>query len=126
MIHPGFTVNTVRKQPEYASINASIGAIRAFQQACEVLMQHWHQLIAPAQWLEVQYEALVSDLEGGARRLVDFAGLPWDPACIEFHRTSRSVYTASTWQVRQPVYSRSVERWRHYAPYIAGLESLAD
>ena len=71
--------------------------------------------------LEVQYEDLVADLEGQSRRLIDFLGLPWDPKCFEFHKTKRTVMTASVWQVRQPIYKSAVERWRHYEPWIPDL-----
>jgi hypothetical protein len=75
--------------------------------------------------LTVQYESLVADLESECRRLIDFLGLPWDPRVLDFHRTDRIVTTRSFWQVRQPIYSRSVGRWKHYekhlAPLLAGL-----
>ena len=75
----------------------------------------------------MQYEALVADLEGESRRLIDFLGLPWDPACLEFHRTERPVMTASHWQVRQPIYGSSVGRWRHYRKHLRPLlDGLAD
>jgi hypothetical protein len=63
----------------------------------------------------------VSDLEGVARRLVAACGQEWDPACLEFHRTDRPVRTASVVQVRQPVYSKSVARWKHYEHDLADL-----
>jgi tetratricopeptide (TPR) repeat protein len=69
----------------------------------------------------VRYEALVADFENEARRLIRFLGLDWDPACLAFHETERPVLTASTWQVRQPLYSASVGRWRHYARHVEGL-----
>ncbi len=77
------------------------------------LMRHW-QSVSPLPMLEVCYEEVVADTEAQARRLIDFAGLPWDANCLEFHRSGRSVQTLSRWQVRQPVHTRSVGRWRHY------------
>jgi hypothetical protein len=71
--------------------------------------------------LEVHYEELVADQEGQSRRLIDFLGLPWDPACLAFHRTQRPVLTASDWQVRQPIYHRSVGRWRPTEPHLGPL-----
>ena len=71
--------------------------------------------------LEIGYEALVGDLEGEARRLIDFLGLEWEPACLEFHRTERVVVTQSTWQVRQPLYAGSVGRWRRYRRHLQPL-----
>ena len=79
----------------------------------ERLTEHWRRAL-PLRSIEVQYEALVGDLEGESRRLIEFLGLDWEPACLDFHRTQRIVTTASGWQVRQPLYDRSVARWRHY------------
>ena len=64
--------------------------------------------------LFIRYEELVHDVESDAHRLIDFLGLEWNPACLEFHQTRRVVRTASLVQVRQPIYTRSVGRWRHY------------
>jgi hypothetical protein len=64
---------------------------------------------------------LVVDLEGQARRLIDFIGLEWDPACLSFFDTERAVNTPSTWQVRQPIYSSSVGRWRNYERQLGPL-----
>jgi hypothetical protein len=75
--------------------------------------------------LEVSYGGLVEDLEGWTRRMLDWLGLPWDARCLEFHRTSRSVVTASKQQVRQAVHAFSLGRWRHYEKFIAPLLSLA-
>ncbi|MBP6751158.1 MAG: sulfotransferase [Xanthomonadaceae bacterium] len=79
----------------------------------ERLMRHW-QAIAALPLLELQYETVVADTEAQIRRLVDFAGLPWDARCLDFHASARSVQTLSRWQVRQPVHPRSVGRWRRY------------
>jgi hypothetical protein len=100
-------------------------AIRA--QQVERLRRHW-QATLPLNMLEVEYERLIGDLEGESRRLIDFLGLPWDPACLAFHETERPILTASLWQVRQPLYASSVGRWRHYrrhlTPLVTGLEGL--
>jgi hypothetical protein len=69
----------------------------------------------------VDYEETVADPEGVARRLVAWCGLEWEPACLDFHRTARPVRTASVAQVREPVYTRSVARWKHYEPALAPL-----
>ena len=87
----------------------------------ETLMAHWRSVLPATHFLEVDYEAVVDDLEGQARRLIAFLGLPWDPACLEFHRTRRVVHTASLNQVRKPIYRGSVGRWRRHA---ARLEPL--
>src|SRR5208337_2590832 len=78
------------------------------------LMDHWHQVL-PVPILEVDYEALVANPEREARELVAWCGLDWDPACLNFHENRRLVRTASAAQVRQPVHSRSVGRWKNYA-----------
>jgi hypothetical protein len=84
------------------------------------LMEHWRKVL-PVPIHEVVYEEAVADLEGTARRLVAACGLEWEPACLEFHKTRRPVQTASVVQVRQPVYTGSVGRWRHYEPYLGDL-----
>jgi tetratricopeptide (TPR) repeat protein len=86
----------------------------------ERLMRHWIAT-RPLEWLDVRYEVVVADLETSARRMVEFVGLEWDAACLEFHNTRRVVRTASVAQVRQPIYTHSVGKWRHYAPYLDPL-----
>ncbi len=82
---------------------------------------------SPLRILTVDYEALVGDLDSEARRLIAFLGLDWESACFDFHRTDRVVNTPSDWQVRQPIFSSSVGRWRpyerHMGPLLAALES---
>jgi hypothetical protein len=90
------------------------------------LMDHWRAVL-PAAIHEVDYEETVTDLEAVARRLLEACGLEWDPACLEFHRTRRNVRTASLAQVRQPIYTTSLARWKHYEHTLAGLfEALPD
>jgi tetratricopeptide (TPR) repeat protein len=84
------------------------------------MMNHWRAVL-PARILEVNYEETVTDLESTARRMIDACGLSWEPACLEFHRTERPIRTASVMQVRQPVYQRSVARWKNYEPTLAEL-----
>ncbi len=83
-------------------------------------MAIWKQAL-DLEILDVSYEKLVTDTEMEARRLVAFAGLDWDPACLEPQRTSRSVLTASQWQVRQPIYRRSMARWMRYEPWLGPM-----
>ena len=78
-----------------------------YYRAYERLMAHWREVLPPGVLLEVEYEALVEDFEPQARRIVAHCGLAWDPACLDFHRTSRPVRTASMVQVRQPIYRSS-------------------
>lgn len=89
----------------------------------ERLAAHWARVL-PLRWHEVWYEDVVADLDGQSRRLMAFLGLDWEPGCLEFHRTPRVVATASAWQVRQPLYDRSVGRWHHYRRHLAPLEGL--
>jgi tetratricopeptide (TPR) repeat protein len=84
------------------------------------LIAHWHRVL-PLRMLDVTYEAVVADLEAESHRLVAFLDLMWEPACLDFHCTQRTVTTASGWQVRQPLYARSVGRWRHYERYLKPL-----
>jgi hypothetical protein len=84
------------------------------------LIEHWRRVL-PLPMLEVDYEALVADLETNARAIVEWCGLEWDPACLEFHMTSRPVRTSSVEQVRQPVYTSSVGRWKNYERSLATL-----
>jgi tetratricopeptide (TPR) repeat protein len=85
------------------------------------LMAHW-QKVRPLPILEVVYEELVADVEAGSRRLVEFCGVPWDERCLRFYENPRPVRTVSKHQVRQPVYSSSVGRWRRYAAHLAPLQ----
>lgn len=91
----------------------------------ERLMRHW-QTIAALPLLELQYETVVADTEAQIRRLIDFAGLPWDSRCLDFHASGRSVQTLSRWQVRQPVHPRSVGRWRRYPQWFDEGASASD
>jgi tetratricopeptide (TPR) repeat protein len=84
------------------------------------VMEHWRQVL-PVEVLHVDYEEMVADLEGTARRLVAWCGLEWEPACLDFHKTRRPVNTASAAQVRRPLYSSSVGRWKNYEHLFADL-----
>jgi hypothetical protein len=75
----------------------------------------------------VQYEDLVSDLEGEVRRLLAYCGLPFEEQCLRFHETERVVQTVSSDQVRQPLYADAVEQWRNFEPWLGELkEALGD
>jgi tetratricopeptide (TPR) repeat protein len=89
------------------------------------VMAHWRRTLPDGAMLEVPYESLVADQIGWTRRMLDFIGLPWDPRCVDFHRTERAVATVSKWQVRQRISNSSVERWRNYEPFVAPLLTLA-
>ena len=88
------------------------------------LMRHWRAALPADAMLEVPYEGLAEDLEGWARRMLEFIDVPWDPRCLAFHSTARTVVTASKWQVRQPIDRRFVQRWRNYEKFIQPLLPL--
>lgn len=88
------------------------------------LIQHWQSVLPAGTVLEVPYAELVADSEAWTRRIIDFIGLEWDPRCLEFQHTKRAVVTASSWQVRQKINSRSVGRWRNYEKHIKPLLEL--
>ena len=91
------------------------------------LMDHWRSVLPDEAMLEVQYEELVGDNETQARRLIDYCGLEWDDACLDFHKTDRSIRTASVIQVRQPIYRTSMQRWRNYEAFLEPLfDALGD
>ncbi|WP_137389781.1 tetratricopeptide repeat-containing sulfotransferase family protein [Rhodoligotrophos defluvii] len=87
----------------------------------EELMEHWRNVLPAGIMLDVKYEDVVADVEAHARRVVDFVGLEWDDQCLAFHESNRPVKTASVSQVRKPIYSSSVERWRRYERHLGEL-----
>ncbi len=87
------------------------------------MMRHWHAVL-PGRVLDVQYEDVVTDLPGQVRRMLDFLGLPWDDACLRFHETERAIRTASSEQVRTPLYASSVGAWRNYERELAPLAEI--
>jgi tetratricopeptide (TPR) repeat protein len=89
------------------------------------IMEHWKKVL-PVPMLEVEYEQTVEDLEGVARKMVEFCGLEWDPACLAFYDSKRTVRTASLSQVRQPVYKKSVQRWKNYEEALKPLFTVID
>jgi tetratricopeptide (TPR) repeat protein len=99
--------------------------IALYQQACLRLMDHW-QNVSGLPIHVIDYEALVTDFEGGARALLAFLGLPWEAACLRPDRHRRVVVTASYEQVRRPVYTTSVGRWRDYEDELAPLRSALE
>jgi hypothetical protein len=84
------------------------------------IMDHYRGVLS-VPLFELDYEQMVADQEGTSRRLLDFVGLDWDPACLNFHQTERLVRTASVAQVRQPIYRRSVARWKRYEAMLRPL-----
>jgi tetratricopeptide (TPR) repeat protein len=88
------------------------------------LMAHWRAVLPPGFILDVPYEELVGDQEAWSRKMLQFIGLEWDDRCLEFHKNTRQVVTASAWQVRQTIYNSSVARWRNYEKFIGPLKTL--
>jgi tetratricopeptide (TPR) repeat protein len=88
------------------------------------IMRHWATVLPADAMLEVPYEGMVADQEMWSRKMLQFIGLEWDPRCLDFHQTSRSVVTASKWQVRQKMNRSSIQRWRNYEQFIGPLLTL--
>jgi tetratricopeptide (TPR) repeat protein len=85
-----------------------------------LLMHHWQQLF-PGEILEINYEDVVEDTEGSARKLLDYIGVDWEPQVLAFNELDRPVKTASVWQVRQPIYNTSTAKWKRYQAHLAPL-----
>ncbi|HXQ63755.1 MAG TPA: sulfotransferase [Steroidobacteraceae bacterium] len=86
------------------------------------LMAHWDAVL-PGRSLRVQHEDVVEDLEGHVRRLLEFCGLEFEQRCLEFYKTERSVRTASSEQVRQPISREGIDQWRHFEPWLGPLKA---
>jgi tetratricopeptide (TPR) repeat protein len=87
------------------------------------LMAHWDNVL-PGRVLRVQYEDVVGDIEGQVRRILEFCGLPFEEACVNFHQTERAVRTASSEQVRQPLYTSGVDQWQNFTAYLDPLREV--
>jgi hypothetical protein len=91
------------------------------------LMAHWEAVLPPGRVLRVPHEEVVEDLEGSVRRILGYCGLEFEPACREFHKTERSVRTASSEQVRQPIFREGLDQWKNYEPWLGPLkDALGD
>jgi tetratricopeptide (TPR) repeat protein len=100
-----------------------LGELGRYYRRYEELMAHWRGVLPAGRLLEVHYEDVVADLEGQARRIIDYCGLSWDERCLAFHKTERPVRTASATQVRQPIYKSAIGRWRVYEEHLGPLLS---
>jgi hypothetical protein len=87
------------------------------------VMRHWDEVM-PGRILRVDYEDVVADLEGETRRILAWCGLPWEEQCVRFHESDRVVTTASSEQVRQPIYKGAVGFWKNYAAHLAELRKI--
>ena len=86
------------------------------------LMEHWERVL-PGRVLRVRHEDVVDDLEGSVRRMLEYCELPFEPACLQFYHTERSIRTASSEQVRQPIFREGLDQWRHYEPWLGSLRT---
>jgi hypothetical protein len=100
----------------------SVDDIARYYRTYLELMRHWDDVL-PGWILRVHHEDVVDDLEGNVRRLLEFCGLEFEPRCVEFHKTVRSVRTASSEQVRQPIYREGLDQWRHFEPWLGPLHT---
>jgi predicted Zn-dependent protease len=104
----------------------SIDDIARYYRTYLELMRHWNAVL-PGRILRVDHEDVVEDLEGNVRRILEFCGLDFERSCVEFHKNERSVRTASSEQVRRPIFREGLDHWKHYAPWLRPLEeSLGD
>ncbi len=103
------------------SFSYDLGELGRYYRGYAAVMEHWRRVLPPGVMIDVQYEDLVADLEGHARAIIAHCGLPWEEACLAFHETRRPVKTASSVQVREPLYRTSIGRWRQYADFLAPL-----
>ncbi len=104
----------------------SITDIARYYRTYLELMRHW-ETVLPGRVLRVQHEDVVEDLEGNVRRILDFCGLDFEPACVEFHKTERSIRTASSEQVRQPIFREGLDQWKNYEQWLGPLkDALGD
>jgi tetratricopeptide (TPR) repeat protein len=103
----------------------SIGDIARYYRTYLELMRHWDAVL-PGRILRVWYEDVVEDLAGNVRRILEFCGLEFEPACLEFYKTERRVRTASSEQVRQPIFRDGLFQWRNYEPWLGPLKDSLD
>jgi hypothetical protein len=88
-------------------------------------MAHWDSVL-PGKVLRVEHEDVVDDLEGNVRRILDFCGLEFEPQCVEFYKTERSIRTASSEQVRRPIYKEGIDQWRNFEPWLGPLKDVLE
>jgi len=105
------------------SFTYNLTELGEFHRGYQELMAHFRSVLPASHFIEVDYEAVVDDMETQARRIIEFLGLKWDPNCLEFYKTKRPVRTASVNQVRQPIYKTSAGRWRKHEAQLSELLS---
>jgi len=100
----------------------SLEDIGRYYRSYVALMEHWDSVL-PGKILRVQHEDVVGDLQGSVRRILAFCGLRFESQCVEFHKTERSVRTASSEQVRLPIFTEGLDQWRHFEPWLGALKA---
>jgi tetratricopeptide (TPR) repeat protein len=139
LILPNARIIDVRREPMaccFSNLKQLFGSGQEFTYSVEdiaryyrtylELMRHWDTVL-PGRVMRVWYEDIVQDLEGNVHRILEFCGLDFEPACVEFYQTARSVCTASSEQVRQPIFREGVYQWRNYRPWLGALtDGLGD
>ncbi len=122
--HPMDTCYAVYKQlfKDAYPFSYDLNELGQYYIAYHRLMQHWNEVM-PGVMHTLRYEAVVADVEGEARRLLQFCGLPWEDQCLRFYEDTQASTTASALQVRQPVYDTSVGKWRQYARQLEPLRA---
>jgi hypothetical protein len=134
LILPNAKIIDARRQPmaccfsgfkqlfaEGQEFSYSLADIGSYYRDYVQLMLHWDEVL-PEKVLRVQYEDVVADIDTQVRRMLDYCGLPFESACVNFHQTERSVRTPSSEQVRQPIYTRGLEQWRNFEPWLEPLK----
>jgi tetratricopeptide (TPR) repeat protein len=90
------------------------------------IIAHWREVLPPENFMEIQYEDLIADRDNLTRKLIEFSGLPWNDACLHHEKNERAVRTPSLWQVRQPIYTTSIARWKRFEPWIPEFTALLE
>lgn len=109
--------------PENQAYSRNLDTLAHYYQQYRRIMAHWKDVLETP-ILDVRYEDIVADKEGQARRMIDFVGLDWDDACLESHKSNRTVVTLSVDQVRRPMYTSSMERWKKFEKHLGPIMSL--
>ena len=134
LILPNAKIIDARRQPmaccfsgfkqlfaEGQEFSYSLADIGSYYRDYVQLMHHWDEVL-PGKVLRVRYEDVVADIDTQVRRMLDFCGLPFESSCVNFHQTARSVRTPSSEQVRQPIYTKGLEQWRNFEPWLEPLK----
>lgn len=131
-LFPNAKIIHVKRDPRDVALSCWMTQFGSIRWACHVdhlttrihqyqrIMRHWRAVI-PDRFMEFDYEDLVADQERVSRQLVEWIGLEWDPRCLEFYKSDRIVRTASITQVREPIYTQSVAKWKRFEPFLPEL-----